>query len=148
MSTCPFFSALAQVLLGMTQKCAELACCSRQVARAYTSYRKNALFLVAGRYAIGHRRRLYEQNSHVSLRVRARTRAQRVVPPSAPPYCKMGRHQASYRSSLVKFNIIIFYSEYFFSHTLTFQLLDKPWSQVSSLLPPGSCLQFLLRIHS
>ena len=31
---------------------------------------------------------------------------------------------------------------FFFSH-FTFQLLDKPWSQVSSLLPPGSCLQFL-----
>ena len=28
----------------------------------------------------------------------------------------------------------------FFSHTSTFQLLDNPWSQVSSLLPPGSCL--------
>ena len=25
-------------------------------------------------------------------------------------------------------------------------LLDKPWSQVSSLLPPGTCLQFLSRI--
>ena len=35
---------------------------------------------------------------------------------------------------------------YFFSQTSTFQLLDKPWSQVSSLLPPGSCLQFLSRI--
>ena len=29
----------------------------------------------------------------------------------------------------------------FFLHTSTFQLLDKPWSQVSSLFPPGSCLQ-------
>ena len=35
---------------------------------------------------------------------------------------------------------------FFFSHTSTFQLLDKPWSQVSSLPPPGSCLQFLSRI--
>ena len=35
----------------------------------------------------------------------------------------------------------------FFLHTSTFQLLDKPWSQVSSLLPPGSCLQFLSRIE-
>ena len=35
---------------------------------------------------------------------------------------------------------------FFFSHTSTFQLLDKPWSQVSSLLPPGSCLQLLSRI--
>ena len=30
--------------------------------------------------------------------------------------------------------------------TLTFQLLDKLWSQVSSLLPNGTCLQFLSRI--
>ena len=29
-------------------------------------------------------------------------------------------------------------------HTFTFQLLDKPWSQVSSLLLPGSCLQFFI----
>ena len=35
---------------------------------------------------------------------------------------------------------------FLFSHTFTFQLLDKPWVQVSSLLPPGSCLQFLSRI--
>ena len=28
----------------------------------------------------------------------------------------------------------------------TFHLLDKPWSQVSPLLPPGSCLKFLSRI--
>ena len=37
-------------------------------------------------------------------------------------------------------------ASFFFSHTFTFQLLDKPWSQVSSLLPPGCCLQFLSRI--
>ena len=30
--------------------------------------------------------------------------------------------------------------------TSTFQRLDKPWSQVSSRLPRGSWLQFLLRI--
>ena len=36
---------------------------------------------------------------------------------------------------------------FFFLLAFTFQLLlDKPWSQVSSLLPPGSCLQFLPRI--
>ena len=35
---------------------------------------------------------------------------------------------------------------YFFRTFFTFQLLDKPWSQVSSLLPPGSCLQFISRI--
>ena len=35
---------------------------------------------------------------------------------------------------------------FFFFNISTFQLLDKPWSQVSSLLPPRSCLQFLSRI--
>ena len=35
---------------------------------------------------------------------------------------------------------------FFVSHTSTFQLLDNPWSQVSSLLPLGSCLQLLSRI--
>ena len=35
---------------------------------------------------------------------------------------------------------------FLFSHTCTFQFLDKPWSQVLSLLPPGSCLQCLSRI--
>ena len=35
---------------------------------------------------------------------------------------------------------------FFFFHTSTFHVLDKPWSQVSSLLPPGSCLQSLSRI--
>ena len=34
----------------------------------------------------------------------------------------------------------------FFSHASTFQLLDKPWSQVSSVLPPGSRLKFLSRV--
>ena len=32
------------------------------------------------------------------------------------------------------------------SQTFAFQLLDKPWSQVSSLLPPGPCLYFLSRM--
>ena len=41
---------------------------------------------------------------------------------------------------------VFFFLFFFFSHTSTFQLLDKPWSQVSSLLPPSSCLQFLSRI--
>ena len=41
---------------------------------------------------------------------------------------------------------LVFIYLFIFSHTSTFQLLDKPWSQVSSLLPPGSCLQFLSRI--
>ena len=34
---------------------------------------------------------------------------------------------------------------FFFSRTFTFRLLDMPWSQVSSLLLPGSCLHFLSR---
>ena len=33
-----------------------------------------------------------------------------------------------------------------FSYTSTFQLLDKSWSQMSSLLPPGSSLHFLSRV--
>ena len=35
---------------------------------------------------------------------------------------------------------------FFFTLASTFQLLDKPWSQVSSLRPPGSSNQFLSRI--
>ena len=30
--------------------------------------------------------------------------------------------------------------------TFTVQLLDKLWSQASSLLPPGTCLPFLSRV--
>ena len=37
-----------------------------------------------------------------------------------------------------------FFFCFFFVHTFTFQLLDKPWSQVSTLLLPGSCLQFFI----
>ena len=37
--------------------------------------------------------------------------------------------------------------DFFFFHTSAFQLLDTPWSQVSSFLPAGSCLQFLSRIR-
>ena len=40
----------------------------------------------------------------------------------------------------------VFFLFFFLTLTSTFQLLDKPWSQVSSLLPPGSCLQFSSRI--
>ena len=35
--------------------------------------------------------------------------------------------------------------DFFFIYTSTFQLLDKPWSQVLSLLPSGSCLPFFYR---
>ena len=41
---------------------------------------------------------------------------------------------------------IYIYIYIYILHTFTFQLLDKSWSQVSSLLLPGSCLQFLSRI--
>ena len=51
------------------------------------------------------------------------------------------RWYASVRCFMQK-NIIFIYC----FHTSTFQLLDKPWSQVSSVLPPGSCLQFFSRI--
>ena len=39
-----------------------------------------------------------------------------------------------------------FFFSFFFLHASPFQLLNKPWSQVSSLLPPGPCLRFLSRI--
>ena len=38
---------------------------------------------------------------------------------------------------------LLFFCRFFVGLTSTFQLLDKPWSQVSSLPPPGTCLQFL-----
>ena len=43
-------------------------------------------------------------------------------------------------------SLVFFFSFFFFLHTSTLQVLDKPWSQVSPLPPPGSCLQFLSRI--
>ena len=36
------------------------------------------------------------------------------------------------------------YSFLLFIHTSSFQLLDKPWSQVSSFLSPGSSLHFFI----
>ena len=48
------------------------------------------------------------------------------------------------RALLPSCDLLLFFI--FSSHTSTFQLLDKPWSQVSSLLPPDSCLQVLSRI--
>ena len=57
---------------------------------------------------------------------------------------------AARRTPRAKKNIFFFFSSFFLFfflfHTSTFQLLDRPWSQVSSLLAPGSCLQFLPRI--
>ena len=43
-------------------------------------------------------------------------------------------------------NAIMFFLFLFFLRTFTFQLLATPWSQVPSLLPPGSRLHFLSRI--
>ena len=61
-----------------------------------------------------------------------RSKSRCTIPPYiAPP--TVNRHY------IVSFFLLFF-------HTSTFQLLDKPWSQVSSLLPPGSCLPFLSRI--
>ena len=34
---------------------------------------------------------------------------------------------------------------FFFFHAFTFQVLDTPWSQVSSLFSHGSCLRLLWR---
>ena len=45
-------------------------------------------------------------------------------------------------SLLFTFFFLVFFSSFFFSHTSTFQLLDKPWSQVSSLLPPVLAFNF------
>ena len=47
--------------------------------------------------------------------------------------------------------IAFFYRHFYFPAQLVGgftlgDLLDKPWSQVSSILPPGTCLQFLSRI--
>ena len=66
------------------------------------------------------------------------------------------RSEESVRSSRPCFKTMFFVLFCFFHHfyfpaqfvggfTLS-DLPDKPWSQVSSLLPPGTCLQFLSRI--
>ena len=50
------------------------------------------------------------------------------------------------RSSTGERLLVCLFFFFFFQHTSTFQLLDKPWSQVPTLLLPGSCLKFLARI--
>ena len=46
---------------------------------------------------------------------------------------------------LVVLFLVSFFCFFSFSHTFTFKLLDnKPWSQVSSLHLPGSCLQLFI----
>ena len=59
---------------------------------------------------------------------------------------RRGRRDRRGKRSNVRGCMIIIIIIILFSHKSTFQLLDKPWSNVSSLLPPGSCLQFLSRI--
>ena len=44
------------------------------------------------------------------------------------------------------YTYIYIYIYIFFSRTSTFQLLDKPWSQVSSFSPPVLALRFLSHI--
>ena len=39
-------------------------------------------------------------------------------------------------------NLRIYLILFIFNLAFTFQVLDKPWSQVSSLLFPGKCLRF------
>ena len=50
---------------------------------------------------------------------------------------------------LLSFSLMSMHTRYiyFFWHTSTFQLLDKPWAQASSLLRPGSCLHFFYRVQ-
>ena len=70
---------------------------------------------------------------------------------------KRKRENAKSTARLLKIVISYVSFLFFFSHHFFFpaqlvggftlsDLLDKPWSQVSSLLPPDTCLQFLSRI--
>ena len=52
---------------------------------------------------------------------------------------------------VVMYQVYTFFYHFYFAAQLVgdftlSDLLDKPWSQVSCLLPPGTCLQFLSRI--
>ena len=58
-----------------------------------------------------------------------------------PPWVSLTAEEAC-RTKMPWF--LMFPSSFFSLYTSTFQLLDKPWSQVSSLLPPGSWLQFFI----
>ena len=74
-----------------------------------------------------------------------------------PNICRPSRHVCSTSvSSQYRMLCYVLFFNYFFYHfyfpaqlvggfTLS-DLLDKPWSQVLSLLPPGTCLLFLSRI--
>ena len=58
-------------------------------------------------------------------------------------WCVRGHHRIPV---LLYVRLIMTNSFFFFLHTSTLHLLDKPWSQVSSLLSPDSCLQLFSRI--
>ena len=64
--------------------------------------------------------------------------AKKALEPAAYRRCGGGGRKGSTANQSQKRYFFFF----FFSHTFTLQLLNKPWSQVSSLLRPGSCLQF------
>ena len=57
----------------------------------------------------------------------------------------------SYTSKYHFFLFFVYFHHFYFPSQLVggftlSDLLDRPWSQVSSLLPPGTCLQFVSRI--
>ena len=65
-----------------------------------------------------------------------------VAIPTAPPFCQLGGYPDAHPGCLVILGYAPVPCWYHPSITLasTFQFLDKPWSQVSSLLHPGSCV--------
>ena len=71
----------------------------------------------------------------------------RALPCSAVPCCVLCCIYYFVYASIMRTSYRVQVHQFvFFSHAFTFQLLGKPWSQVSSLSPPGSCLQYLSRI--
>ena len=54
------------------------------------------------------------------------------------------RENTYVRVGLGDFFIIIFYHHHFRTLSGLLNLLDKPWSQVLPLLPPGTCFHFFV----
>ena len=70
----------------------------------------------------------------------------RTLPPQRLPARRVAvTYLLVHRSTVVVLSSHSFFL--LFSHTFAFQILDTPWSQVSSLPLPGYCLQFLSRIR-
>ena len=67
-------------------------------------------------------------------------------PSGLRPGCEAGERTAGWMVMLLVVLVLVFAFFFFFCLTFTFQLLDKLLSQVSSVLPPGTCFQFLSRI--